>query len=840
MANDFSADSSCKALWKLDNGALVVDSKSTNTLTNTGPVVNDTGDYQEGDASAVMASGHRLTIADANLCAGFPFKNGDTTRLATFCFWYKQTGTSSWKVLLTKGDYATGAFWFGLPWAAMNPTLYVSNSPVFDFGNNVIDGHWTHYALTIDAPNKLVSITTYDAITGIEHIKSGSIAVDIPSASSIFTLGNDSGGSSGTNGKMDEVVVFNRLLSTAEIDSIRLGIYPSTPPTPPVKVNNYAGAPNCISVWRFESGALLTDSKGGDTLVASASPPSVDTINFKEGSSSAYFTGPSSQDYHVADTNLDSGFPFKGGTSNTLGTICFWFRVNDYTIYQQLINKQQTNNFIVLDTYLGYLRPLLYTSAGQEYWNTEHLTGDQWYHVAMRIDGAGKSVGLRVYDSVTQVVTNYAQTTIGTIAVNTGDFYLGSAYHAGSYITGNFDEVVVFNSLLSDSDIDRIRNGTFGTTHNLVASCAAVSAVSAPNAAITRDLQVTAGVQSVVSAPLLAILRNLITSAAALSDTGYPVTYGGYSYGDGYTYGAMLGVTLLVKRDLTTAVSALSATTAPNLLVQRNLAALAVILSETSDITVLTAAIYNLVTTMAAQSQTSSPVLKVLRDLSSIVAGQTQTGTVSLALLMRLVSTLAAETETSSPNLIVLRALATVIAAQTQTSGASLQLLRVLTTAISVASATSNPLLTVLRLLTASLAVVSQTSDIGMGTGAIYDLVSTMVVQSQTPEVSLKVLRDLVSSLAGESATSEISMEFLRRLTTAMAAVSETGTPNVAVLRDLLTAIAIESQTSEIGFMFTGYVPEHLRVRVLLSQLEAELSAPALRAELALRQLKGE
>ena len=148
-----------------------------------------------------------------------------------------------------------------------------------------------------------------------------------------------------------------------------------------------------------------------------------------------------------------------------------------------------------------------------------------------------------------------------------------------------------------------------------------------------------------------------------------------------------------------------------------------------------------------------------------------------------------------------------------------------------MASETSNPLLTVLRLLTASLPIVSLTPDIGMGTGTIWDLVSTMAIQTQTPEISLKVLRDLVSALAGESATSEITMQFVRDLRTAMAAVTATSNPLLAILRDLLTAIAIESQTSEVGFMWAGYIPEHLRVRALLSQLQAELSAPALRAE---------
>lgn len=31
MANNFTADPNCKALWRFENGALTVDSKGTNT-----------------------------------------------------------------------------------------------------------------------------------------------------------------------------------------------------------------------------------------------------------------------------------------------------------------------------------------------------------------------------------------------------------------------------------------------------------------------------------------------------------------------------------------------------------------------------------------------------------------------------------------------------------------------------------------------------------------------------------------------------------------------------------------------------------------------------------------
>ena len=34
MANDFSSDSNCVALWRFESGALTADSIGTNTLTN--------------------------------------------------------------------------------------------------------------------------------------------------------------------------------------------------------------------------------------------------------------------------------------------------------------------------------------------------------------------------------------------------------------------------------------------------------------------------------------------------------------------------------------------------------------------------------------------------------------------------------------------------------------------------------------------------------------------------------------------------------------------------------------------------------------------------------------
>ena len=89
MANDFSSDANCVALWKLDNGASTTDSKGTNTLTNVNVVTNDAVNQQEGDACGdfELDSSQCLTITDANLDAGFPLKNGDATKIISLCAW---------------------------------------------------------------------------------------------------------------------------------------------------------------------------------------------------------------------------------------------------------------------------------------------------------------------------------------------------------------------------------------------------------------------------------------------------------------------------------------------------------------------------------------------------------------------------------------------------------------------------------------------------------------------------------------------------------------------------------------------------------------------------------
>ena len=111
MANDFSGDSSCKALWRFESGALTTDSKATNTLTNNGGT-EETTNHMEGACAVALASASSqyLNIPDANLVSGFPLKSDDTTKLATFAFWIRPTtvpGSGAYAGMLSKWDWTT-------------------------------------------------------------------------------------------------------------------------------------------------------------------------------------------------------------------------------------------------------------------------------------------------------------------------------------------------------------------------------------------------------------------------------------------------------------------------------------------------------------------------------------------------------------------------------------------------------------------------------------------------------------------------------------------------------------------------------------------------------------
>lgn len=662
MANDFSSDSSVKALWRFESGALTVDSKGANTLTNHGGTEVTSGPL-EGACSIQLASASSqyLSIADASLAAGFPLKSGDTTKQISLCMRYKPNSLASsdhglwgkWgSNLCFLADVINGALNIG--WATSNSGVDWGWGGIYSFTIS----HVYHITFVMDGVAKTIKIVIYDITAGTQVVLSHTYSSALNVSDADFTIGAAAGGGAYIDGIIDEVVVFNRLIAFNEITAIQNQTF-AGPYISPSPGNIFTGDSRFQAVWDFEAGALATDSSpavGGDganTLTSQGSPnPVADPFGVEQGADAAYFNESA---FGITNANLSANFPLKSTDTVKKITICGWVIVDPTRGYQMGL-WSKCSGATGTDTGIGAYFETNYhlmVVVNATIYDTGFVI-NPWamYHITFVIDGLNNTLHVRVFNYSTGGVANY-DTTIITVPVDTGPFYLGAdaLHNAWWWFQGWLDEFVVANALLSDAEIDAIRGGTYASasTRNLTTAIAAASAASAPIAAITRPLTSSLAAVSVVSAPILAITRGLQATVAAGS--------------------------------------------------------------VTSDILLLN----TLITAIAAQSQVSSPSLDVGGSLNTAIAAQTYVPDIALR---------------------VLRNLATAISGQSAVSAPVLDLTDFLTTAVQIATGTSGAV-EVLRFLATAIAAQAAISDIDLSQHAYWDLVTIIAMQAQIPDIDL-------------------------------------------------------------------------------------------------------
>jgi uncharacterized membrane protein len=244
------------------------------------------------------------------------------------------------------------------------------------------------------------------------------------------------------------------------------------PPPPPVKGNNFASDPNCVALWRFESGKLTVDSVGKNTLTNQ--DVVAESGDYKEGSASARFQSVAGVYANrnwlsIADANLAPKFPGKSGTSNKRFSICFWTKLDslpDATSEWTLVTKANTlipESSFVIEVLPGGMVALDITS-GARLQHGSPLRAGGWYHIAVTFDNASHTGTISVWDDTAQVIlgTDVKKTNFPAM-VNTADaFVIGSVDQVWyASMDGLMDEVVVFNDILAPSDIAKIRAGTY-------------------------------------------------------------------------------------------------------------------------------------------------------------------------------------------------------------------------------------------------------------------------------------------------------------------------------------------------------------------------------------------
>lgn len=235
--------------------------------------------------------------------------------------------------------------------------------------------------------------------------------------------------------------------------------------------NDFSTDTDVVALWKFESGALTTDSEGGNTLtdnntvgtaVISSPPPG-------DGTQAADFNVGTSESFTVTDANLDAGFPLSNGEGGVI-SVCFWFKAETSVLNMGQWAKGGNGTYS-LQLYMNSSSlPRAWqghtdgTSGNREYISFGSATTDgQWYHECFTYDDGDRGYRMRIWDdnASTQLDTDLTGTFTNSINIEDGDLSIGSENNANIFFDGIIDEVVVFKRELSVAHIDEIRAGTY-------------------------------------------------------------------------------------------------------------------------------------------------------------------------------------------------------------------------------------------------------------------------------------------------------------------------------------------------------------------------------------------
>jgi hypothetical protein len=236
VANDFSGDANCVALYKFDNDA--TDSIGGNDLTPVNTPTYDSGDKKEGTHSTDLEhdSTQYFTIADGDLDAGFPGKSGTSEQSFSICCWVKPESIPSgvWHAPVCKSNVASDIMSYAIVLqndGKINLFIGYNGGADFDylpFDTALSTGIWYHVAVTYDSSDNGMKIRIWDDNAGslLDSNKTDTAAGDMSPDSAPLEIGRWDGSDTRTfDGKIDEVVIFKDVLTDDEIDEIRAGTY---------------------------------------------------------------------------------------------------------------------------------------------------------------------------------------------------------------------------------------------------------------------------------------------------------------------------------------------------------------------------------------------------------------------------------------------------------------------------------------------------------------------------------------------------------------------------------------------------------------------------------------
>jgi hypothetical protein len=427
--------------WKLDDGSGTSAADSSGNG-KTGTLVN-APTWTTGNINGALTfngTNQQVSIPSLGLSSVF-----------SFSFWVKSTyGTGSemfsiGNFIYCEANYSAGDI------AACSPD---ASTHVITAGG-LMDGNWHHvaYVSTGAAATQLMYVdgTLQGTVTATPNLSGGSTA----------TIASQNG-SNYFHGTIDDVRVYNRALSAAEVAGLyNWGV-----------VTGGGAVPALTGWWKFDeaSGTSASDSSGNSntgTLTASNASFVAGHIN-----NAVSLTRVGNNTSGLVNIANPSNFNFEYNQSFTLAA---WIYRNNNTGEDDLIQKEDPAN-----NYRGYgllfnagsnslYADLQFNNSGthiEVYTNAAVSTG-AWHHVVMTYDGSHLAAGVKLYvDGASQALTvNYDS--LGTNTIQNADPLQIGGSGAGDGTTdngcctfnGKVDDARVYSGALTAAQVTQLYNG---------------------------------------------------------------------------------------------------------------------------------------------------------------------------------------------------------------------------------------------------------------------------------------------------------------------------------------------------------------------------------------------
>ena len=241
VGNNFASDPNAVALWRFEPGELIVDSLGDNTLEVVNTVGVETSDYQEGEGAADVTMNGHLDIPDANLSPDFPLRSDDKDKDFSVAFWMKAaTGSEMANGAIIYGKGAGGQYSFavglrersGAGSGHLIANIGVQNGlnhQILQNRSKTIErNQWYHVVVTYtDEARDKVQIVLYDpaddSVEVTDHLLPP--GEDIHLSKADVKIGAYRYAGHLYEGLVDELVVFNDVLTLDEMAKIREGTY---------------------------------------------------------------------------------------------------------------------------------------------------------------------------------------------------------------------------------------------------------------------------------------------------------------------------------------------------------------------------------------------------------------------------------------------------------------------------------------------------------------------------------------------------------------------------------------------------------------------------------------